>query len=198
MNGELLRNYLIYTKDVDSITKAFYSISYQLKLWREKGYYIPDISSDTIIGTSDGFAFTKAIKNSGDNSYYDDNMKSLAKVFLGAYLSIDGGFVDYSSFSDGYIKNNFALIGSLLPRNNYIYDYLKSLLENDYYCYYTDFVNKKIIDDKSNNENILKLVNDYNRLYPDNNFQSGFIEIVFYPVIVVMIFTLIYLIKYFF
>lgn len=96
-------------------------------------YVIDKLDASKISVDENGFYFNKDYIYLSNDSYLKrDNIKRLAKMTLGAYLTSHNRFEDYSEVDDEYFKIYFNDI------NNFIY---KDLNEDSYY--YDLFINNR-------------------------------------------------------
>ena len=198
---ETLRQYLTYNKDADVIENVFINLDRQLKYLHQNGYCVSELNSDTIVfepGTyssnqNEGtFMFASIAKSNNDNIDFAHNILDLSKLAIGAYISTENGFCDYSKLSTDYIRKYFDEIAVYLPNG----EYFKDVVVDNNFDYYNDYLQKSSGNSRNNSMQKAK-VNAYGKMYvPEDN--AAFIQIVFYPVIIISIITIIAVFSKFF
>lgn len=198
---ETLRQYLTYHKDFDEINQIFINLDKQMKYLHQKGYCILDLNSDTILLESDkansnidqnSFMFSSIIRSTNRDQDFSNNIVDLTKLAIGAFISVENGFCDYSQLSTNYIKRYFGEIAFYLPNK----EYFANIIVENKMSYYSDYVQAK--SDKNRNNTIQKTkANEYGKMYSGEE-ESAFIQLVFYPVIIISIITIIAVISKFF
>jgi len=198
---ETLRQFLTYNKDVNIVENVFINLDRQLHYLHQNGYYVSELNSDTIVfepgkyssnqdqGT---FMFASIAKSTNSDVDFANNILDLSKLAIGAYISTENGFCDYSRLSTDYIKKYFSEIAMYLPNRDY---FSNVLMDNNFY-YYNDYIQMSSGNSRSNSMQKTK-VNEYGKMYvPEDN--AAFIQIVFYPVIIISIITVIAVFSKFF
>lgn len=191
---ETLRQYLTYHKDFDEINQIFINLDKQMKYLHQKGYCILDLNSDTILLESDKansnidqntFMFSSIIRSTNRDQDFSNNIVDLTKLAIGAFISVENGFCDYSQLSTNYIKRYFGEIAFYLPNK----EYFANIIVDNKMSYYSDYVQAK--SDKNRNNTIQKTkATEYGKMYSGEE-ESAFIQLVFYPVIIISIITII-------
>lgn len=191
---ETLRQYLTYHKDFDEINQIFINLDSQMKYLHQKGYCILDLNSDTILLESDKansnidqntFMFSSIIRSTNRDQDFSNNIVDLTKLAIGAFISVENGFCDYSQLSTNYIKRYFGEIAFYLPNK----EYFANIIVDNKMSYYSDYVQAK--SDKNRNNTIQKTkATEYGKMYSGEE-ESAFIQLVFYPVIIISIITII-------
>lgn len=191
---ETLRQYLTYNKDINLIENVFVNLDRQLKYLHQNGYYVSELNSDTIVFESDKyssnqnqgtFMFTSIAKSNNSNVDFTNNILDLSKLAIGAYISTENGFCDYSRLSTDYIKKYFKEISIYLPNS----EYFSNVLIDNNFDYYNDYIQMSSGNSRSNSMQKTK-VNEYGKMYVSED-NAAFIQIVFYPVIIISIITII-------
>jgi len=191
---ETLRQYLTYNKDVNEINEIFINLDKQLKYLHQNGYCVNELNSDSILleqskySSPDNqslFMFSSITIARNGVKDYSDNVLALTKMAVGAYISSENGFCDYSQLSTDYIKKYFTEISVYLPNSSY---FSKVIMDNDI-SYYSDYIQMTTGNSRSNAIQKRKAT-EYGKMYiPEDN--AAFIQIVFYPVIIISIITVI-------
>lgn len=187
--SETLRQYLTYNKDSDLIDDIFLKLDNQMKYLHGKGYFVSELNSDTILLDESydepAFVFSAISKSSNKEQDFKKNIVDLSKLAIGAFISSENGFCDYTKMSDNYIKRYFNEISYYLPHPNYF----ESVLVEGRAGYYSDYV--RIQGENSKRNSMVKTkTNEYGKLYASNE-EAAFIKIVFYPVVIICIITVI-------
>ena len=187
--SETLRQYLTYNKDSDLIDDIFLKLDNQMKYLHGKGYFVSELNSDTILLDESydepAFVFSAISKSSNKEQDFKKNIVDLSKLAIGAFISSENGFCDYTKMSDNYIKRYFNEISYYLPHPNYF----ESVLVEGRAGYYSDYVRIQGENSKSNSM-VKTKTNEYGKLYASNE-EAAFIKIVFYPVVIICIITVI-------
>lgn len=191
---ETLRQYLTYNKDTSNIEKIFIDLDNQLKYIHSQGFCVSELNSDSIIMEESynssymglpKFSFS-SISRFGDVAKdVSNNITDLSKLAIGAYISVENGFCDYSQLSTNYIKQYFNEILFYLPNASY---FKGVMIDNDI-SYYNDYIQMNSGNSKSDSRQ-KSYTNAYGKMYtPDDD--AAFIQLVFYPVIIISVITVI-------
>lgn len=192
---ESLRQYLTYNKDVDSINNIFISLYDQMKYLHQNGFYISELNSDTIFweeenelknGQQPEFTFTAISRSKNETNDFSKNILDLTKLAVGAFISVENGFCDYTKMSTEYIKRYLSDISYYLPNSDYFENVLQNGNTNEYY---SDFL-KKGQNAGKNNAIVKTKATEYGKMYSSYD-EAAFIRIVFYPVIIISIITVV-------
>ena len=184
-----------YNKDVTEIEQIFVSLDRQLKYLHKNGYCVNELNSDSILLEKNKFSshdnysvfMFASIGKIGDKERdVYDNILSLSKLAIGSFISPETGFCDYSQLSTDYIRKYFEEISLFIPNQNY---FSNVIMKGD--CtYYSDYIKKLSQENGKNNAIQKRKANEYGKMYvPEDN--AAFIQIVFYPVILISIITII-------
>lgn len=191
---ETLRQYLTYNKDPNEVEGIFINLDKQLKYLHSNGYCVNELNSDSILleqskyTSSDNqsvFMFSSISRSNDIEKDYSSNIIDLSKLAIGAYISTENGFCDYSQLSTDYIKKYFGEISSYLPNP----DYFSDIIMRSELSYYSDFIKKESGNSKSNSIQKAK-TNEYGKMYARED-EAAFVQLVFYPVIIISIITVI-------
>jgi len=198
---ETLRQYLSYNKSVDGIEQIFCNLDTQMKYLHKKGYYVKDLNSDTILLEEYGvpsknrpasFSFS-SIERLHDMKNVSDNIVDLSKLMIGAFISVENGFCDYTNLEHNYIKKYFEEMSYYIPNADY---FRNVILNNDTSMYYSDFILENAQRGKSNANHLVKS-NNYGKMYvPDE--EAAFAQIVLYPVLIVTVIAIVAILSRFF
>lgn len=201
-NKETLRQYLTYNKNADEIEQIFYNLDNQLKYLHNKGIYVNELNSDTIFlekNKNDSnnnqavFIFSSLAKSKNIGNDASDNIVKFSKLAIGAFISIDNGFCDYTNLNDNYIKKYFDEMSYYIPNAEYFRDVV---INNDTTLYYSDFINNKKTGGKGNSNQMIKST-AYGKMYVKDD-ESAFVQIVLYPVLIVTIISIVAILSRFF
>ena len=139
------------------------------------------------------FMFSSIAKSSNIDKDITSNIKNLSKLAIGAFISIDNGFCDYTNLDNNYIKKYFDEMSYYIPNS----EYFRSIVtENDVIMYYSDFISQKNSGGKGNAVQKVK-ANSYGKMYV-NDEEAAFVQIVLYPVLIVTVVAIVAIISRFF
>lgn len=191
---ETLRQYLTYNKDIDETNQIFINLYSQLNYLHKNGYFVSELNSDSILledsqyssNSQNVFMFSSIAKSKDKEKEFSNNILDLSKLAIGAFISVENGFCDYSGMSTDYIKKYFREISTYLPNSEY---FSNVIMNNDTSNYYSDYVRIATGNSKGNSIQKTK-ANEYGKMYtPDD--EAAFVQLVFYPVIIISIITVI-------
>ena len=117
---ETLKQYLSYNKDCD-LSDIFYQLSRKMKVIHQNGMYVPVINSEHIVFDND-FSFDNIELSLDFISDKKDNIQSLAKVFIGAFLSLGTEFYDLSQVNNNWLLEHLDEISSTITADSYAKD----------------------------------------------------------------------------
>ena len=201
-NKETLRQYLTYNKETNEIEQIFYNLDNQLKYLHSQGYYVGKLNSDTILletnrnSLQNGqtlFMFSTIAKSKNIDKDISNNIIELSKLAIGAFISRENGFSDYSGLDASYLRKYFDEMAFYIPNSEY---YRNVIIDNDTTMYYSDFVNSKISEGKNNSRQMIKS-NNYGKMYVQDE-EAAFIKIIFYPILIITVITFIAIFSKFF
>ena len=201
-NKETLRQYLTYNRDTSEIEQIFYNLDSQLKYLHSNGFYVKDLNSDTIFLEENKnyshngqpvFMFSAIAKSKKMDEDISNNIKDLSKLAIGAFISINNGFCDYTNLDNNYIKKYFDEMSFYIPNAEYFRDVME---ENGTMMYYSDFVTQKASGGKGNATQMVK-TNSYGKMYV-NDQEAAFVQIVLYPVLIVTVIAIVAIVSRFF
>lgn len=195
---EDFRSYLTYNPDVDTIWNSFYNLDQKMKIIHSKGYYVSELNADTIVCVHKEnqrpyleFTSIGVLKNRDDIL---DNIKNLSVLAISSYLSVGIGFSDYTKGNYNMLKNAFESIveNCDIPDSNY---HKQLIVYDKVLGYFSDNCDDKLHNtSNSRNRTIVKSTPQgglYSNMDYENTYEkAGFIEIVFYPVIMISIITI--------
>lgn len=201
-NKETLRQYLTYNKQINEIAQIFYNLDSQLKYLHSKGYCVGELNSDSILletnknsspNNQSLFIFSSIVRVQNAEQDFSRNIIDLSKLAVGAFISIENGFCDYTNLDSSYIRKYFDEMAIYVPNADY---FRNVIIDNDTTMYYSDFVNPKNSIGKSNSRQMVKS-NNYGKMYvPDE--EAAFVKIVIYPVLIITIIAVIAIFSKFF
>lgn len=203
-NRENLEQYLTYQKSEKNLERIFYMLSILLEEIHKKGYRVEQLNSKTIIFEEEMPVFTTLVKN---NSLKDDeNIETLSKIMIGAFLTLQSGFSDYTKLPISYLRENYQDFEEAIRSQYFNKAYFKNVIINKEYEYYHKFIEKEKNNQtngmSNENQKALQkskvLQNGVGKLYTyeDNNDQmSAFINVIFYPTLL-LVFTIVAVVSY--
>ena len=194
---ETLDQYFSYNNDYSQLSNIFLQLYAKLRVIHENGMYVPNISANNIVYDGN-FSFGSMSLSNNIELNKRENLVSLTKLFLGAYLSLSTGFRDFSSVDIEWFSNNMDGIVSVVDDENFSSEYFSSVLFGGDNVYYDDFLKKKSQDSdlnsRSNKRGYAKVLsNAGSKFYEDqteeieeNPFErkTAYINFIFYPVLV--------------
>ena len=198
MESISLARYLMYENDKSKILEAIYMLDKELKRIHSKNMYVPVMSAETIVYNSDDtFSFKNVYRipfNKEECISY--NILKFTQLSLGVYahLATDGAaFADYTKLDKSFIYQNYPVIREFIPYGKEYYD---TVLVDERYGYYSDYLDKKRLEESSvrGNSNRLVKATAAGRVYSDE--KAAFSEVSFYPLICIM-FVIFAIISYF-
>lgn len=201
-NKETLRQYLTYNKGTSEIEQIFCNLDSQLKYLHSNGYYVSELSSDTILleqnknSSRDNqpvFMFSMISKSRNIETDASNNIIDLSKLAIGAFISIDNGFCDYTKIDSSYIRKYFDEMAIYIPNSEY---FRGVILEGNTLTYYGDFLQQELSGGKGNSVQKVK-ANNYGKMYVNDD-ESAFVQIVLYPVLIVTIIAIVAILSRFF
>jgi len=158
-------------------------------------YYVGKLNSDTILletnknsspNNQPVFIFSTIENSNNPGKDFSNNIVDLSKITLGAYISTENGFCDYSSLDTSYLRKYFDEMASFVPNSEY---FRRVIVDGDITMYYSDFLDIKNSRDKNNSRQMVKS-NNYGKMYTQDD-ESAFVQIVFYPVLIITIIAVI-------
>ena len=201
-NKETLRQYLTYNKETIEIEQIFSNLSQQMKYLHQNGFYVSELNSDTILleqnknssqSNQSIFMFSKIAKSKDIESDVKHNIIDLSKLAVGAFISIENGFCDYTQVDNNYIKRYFDEMAEYVPHSEY---FRAVILDSDTKMYYVDYINQEKSGGKDNSVQKIKASN-YGKMYTYDE-EAAFVQIVLYPVLIVTIIAIVAIISKFF
>ena len=201
-NKETLRQYLTYNKDTNEIEQIFYNLDNQLKYLHRHGVYVSELTSDTILletsktNSKDNqsiFMFSSLAKSNDIDKDAANNIVELSKLAVGAFISVDNGFCDYTNLDNNYIRKYFDEMAYYIPNSEY---FRNVVIDGDTTVYYSDFINSKKSGGKGNSAQMVKST-PYGKMYVNDD-ESAFVQIVLYPVLIVTIISIVAILSRFF
>ena len=190
-----LGEYFSYNDENSNISNVFEELSRQLKIIHSHNMVVPYLNSKTI-SCEDDFRFTGMDEPYNFELQKRENIRSLAKLMLGTYLSAGTGFKDFSSVDDEWFSDNIEDISKSITADNYYSEYFENIFVNGSEDYYSDFVDKKRQDadlNKKSNLNGFKKVlrNAASNLYEEEDEyqvedvkKNASINSIFYPLLI--------------
>ena len=137
---ETLREYFTYNNDCD-ISSIFYILSRKLKIIHENKMVVPVIDANHIL-CDNGFSFDRMQLPNNIEEDKENNVLSLAKLFLGAYISASTGFYDFSHTNDAWFVENMDDIAKVVSSENYFQGYFNQVLLEKKCTYYCDYIDQ--------------------------------------------------------
>ena len=150
MEKESLNQYFIYENDISDLSDIFYTLSKKLKIIHDQEVKVSAINGDSIF-LDDDLSFPNLERMTNYELDTRENNLALAKIILGAYISIPTKYMDYSRVENEWFVNNLDNIRQSISAPNFSYDYFNGLFNgtNEYYCDYIDNMNQsKALNEK--------------------------------------------------
>lgn len=140
---DTLKSYFMYENDTSNISDIFNNLSKQLKIIHSHGMVVPNLSSESIVVDEDYNLSFDNMEYAEDNDFVSQkrrNIVDLAKIILGAYLSLETGFRDFSTVDDEWFAKNVDGINEAIIAEGFEKDYYIELFSgsNEYYSDYLD------------------------------------------------------------
>lgn len=206
---ETLKDYFSYEVDSSNVDDVIESLSRQLKMIHERGAVIQPLSCDSIV-YDNKFYFDSLSKPVDFESEKKENIVTLSKIMIGAYLSIGAGFRDFSNIDSKWFFENIDDICSSVGMSEYNKEYLASIFLSNNSLYYSDFMDnyrqKERLQSSGNVQTYSKVLRTAaSELYQDQSLlppesiseekKNATINIIFYPLLIgaSMVFALILL-----
>ena len=199
---ETLKQYFSYNKDCD-LSGIFYLLSRKMKVIHQNAMYVPVVDANHIVFDND-FSFDNMALSSDFINDRKNNIENLAKIFIGAFLSLGTEFYDLSQVDNNWLINNLDEISSSITADSYPKDYFESVLLNGKDNYYCDYLEKLKNSSELNNSLAYKKVlsNAGSKYYQDQSEidtsaiekKVAFINYLFYPVLILSIFIVCFVI----
>lgn len=181
-------------EELSDIYGLFLELDKKLESLHES-FVVDELDASKIIVTPDEISFNpKYIYPSSDPLLKRDNIKRLAKMTLGAYLTYQSGFRDYSKVDDEYFKINYEDIDPYIYKDVDHDDYYENLfMHNMDNIYHASYIRNQLTGDglagNSPSKARVKVLRndnypetgDYRFDYAPISKKSGFISILFYP-----------------
>lgn len=195
---ETLKDYFSYEMDSSNVDSVFENLSRQMKVIHEHGLVIPTLSCDSI-SFNNNFSFEAMSKPINFEQEKKENIISLSKIMIGAYISIGSGFRDFSSVDSKWFSDNIDDICSSVAMSDYNTEYLSSLFLSNSNEYYSDFLDKyrqrESLNSRGNVQTYSKVLkNAASEFYQDQSIlppesiseekKNASINIIFYPLLV--------------
>lgn len=187
-----INRYLMYENDKSRLLEMIYILDKELKRIHMQGYYVDGLNSGTIIYNEDGtFSFTNIMRNSFDKDInIRRNILDFAKLSLGVYVFASlpqTNFNDYTKLKDEYVYENFKALKEFIPIGS---DYYESVIVDERYTYYSDFVDRLRNTNSATMGNSSSHTKVYStpagKLYSGEDNNSGFSSVAFYFIITIM------------
>lgn len=206
---ETLKDYFSYEVDSSNVDRIIEDLSRQLKMIHERGAVIRPLSCDSIV-YDNKFYFDSLNKPVDFNSEKKENILTLSKIMIGAYMSVGAGFRDLSCVDSKWFAENIEDICSSVGISEYNKEYLMSIFLSNSNLYYCDFLDnhrqKERLQGSGNIQTYTKVLRTAaSELYQDQSLlppesiseekKNASINIIFYPLLVgsIMIFALVIL-----
>ena len=198
-NMETLNQYFTYENDYTNLNSIFINLSRKLKSVHEDNLIVPELTGDTISYDDDSFSFTYIEETDNVSINKRRNIISLAKIILGAYLSLSTGYKDFSSVNDEWFLDNLEDICSTITSDNFDANYFRELFlegKDEYYCdYYDRKKQNESLSEKSNIQGYKKVLKTAaSSLYQEQVFdeeddlnidkKTASVSLMFYPLLV--------------
>jgi hypothetical protein len=195
---ETLNQYFTYENDYSNLNDIFIKISRQLKENHENNMIIPELTSDNIIYDENNISFAGIEETDNIVLGKRRNIISLAKIILGAYLSLSTSYKDFSQVNDEWFLENLEDICSTITSDNFDPDYFREVFFEGKDEYYSDYYDRKkqneSLSDKSNVQGYKKVLKTAaSSLYQEQVFdeeddlsiekKNASVSLLFYPLL---------------
>lgn len=194
---ETLKDYFLCNPECD-LSKIFYKLYGDLEIIHDNGMCVPELDSEHILHNDGKFSFGEMV-SSYNRENIRNNIVSLTKLFLGAFISIPTGFRDFSSVPMEWFLENMPSISGSITDDSFDFLYFDNVLINGQNVYYNSYVdNLKRLDDMGSMSNVRGykkvLSNAASKFYEEQGVEndnsnenearkSAFIYFLFYPVL---------------
>jgi len=195
-NVESLREYLSYANNEQTVVSVFSQLDQQLKLIHQAGYYVPIINSDSIRREGDMFVFNELRPMDDRYQNVSSNVVGLTKLAVGAFVATHGNqFYDYTHLDSSYLKDNFNNIEFIFPVDSGFGDYYrKVLVDEETTEYLSDHISFLQDGTEVSNARTFVKATSAGMALSDRGDDAGFIRIVFYPILIALVLTFIYVV----
>jgi len=193
-NRDSLRNYLTYNRDVSSneMNDIFLDLDNKLMILHQSGYHIRNLNSDNIVQDGEKFSFDSDFILSGiDSRTRNDNITNLAKLNIGAQVSMASGFSDFTALATEALKENWEsvdfMINPLLEGDEYLKTVITKGLEDVYYNEYLVSLRGQLVNDGVGRQQSFRksLSTEAGRaLSKTDEEEAAFIAVAFYPIMI--------------
>ena len=116
-----LKYYLSLHPTEAEIVSTFWQLDKQMKYLHERGYYVPDINSDTILKENNIFVFESIKKNDDRDENISSNILELATLAIDSFIS-----AGFDSIQDVRISDYYQRVVIDGVRNEYLSTSLES------------------------------------------------------------------------
>lgn len=199
---ETLNQYFAYYDDDEysNVNDIFYGVSRELKKVHEQGLYVPNLSGDNIVcGEDNTFSFLNLESAANNGVDQRKNILAVAKMLVGAYLSLSLEYTDYSSMPDDFFAGQIDNICSSISSDKFDGEYVTSLFTDGSSEYYSDYLDRKkqneSLSSGSNVQGYAKvLANAASSLYQEHVFDEedlnvsgqgkASLNVIFYPLLI--------------
>ena len=189
-----LGEYFSYNDENTDISSIFEELSRQLKIIHSHEMVVPNLSSKSI-SCDDDYRFVDIDEPYNFELQKKENIRSLAKLMLGTYLSIGNGFKDFSFVDDEWFSKNITDILKSISTDNFYDDYFESVFVDGNNEYYSDFIDRKRQDEDLNHRSNINgfkkvLRTAASSLYEEEEYQENDIQknasinSIFYPLLI--------------
>lgn len=194
-NKESLRQYFLYNKNIEGqdLLDIFLDLDYKLSVVHNSGYIVDNLNSDNIV-YEEGFNFSSSsLRNIFTDEAKRKNIRDLAKLNIGAQISIQSGFSDFTVIDTSVIVDNFDAISSSLVTATQGDDYLKTvLLKGSDGIYYNDYLFNLRKENQAagvgmSNSLVKVKSTEAGRAMALDDKDAAFVNVVFYPILIVLI-----------
>lgn len=194
-NKESLRQYFLYNKNIEGqdLLDIFLDLDYKLSVVHNSGYIVDNLNSDNIV-YEEGFNFSSSsLRHIFTDEAKRKNIRDLAKLNIGAQISIQSGFSDFTVIDTSVIVDNFDAVSSSLVTATQGDDYLKTvLLKGSDGIYYNDYLVNLRKENQAagvgmSNSLVKVKSTEAGRAMALDDKDAAFVNVVFYPILIVLI-----------
>lgn len=139
---ESLKEKFLYEYNPDILSSMFEMLFEQLKDTHLKNDYIPDLNMGNIVFDK-GVKLDNKIKSDNIEEDKGQNIRALAKIMIGCYLSQGVYFNDLSHIDDSWFEEHLSEIFKCVNYEDFDEEYFRSVLIDKKNYYYSDYLKRK-------------------------------------------------------
>lgn len=141
---ESLKEKFICDFNPDTVADLFEELFNRLHAIHFEGKYIPNLNMDNIVfNDKDDAGFVNIKPMDDPEKYKGENIRALAKIMIGCYLSQGPLFNDLSYTEDSWFVDNLDTIFKCINYPEVDKDYFYFVFKEKKNYYYSDYINRK-------------------------------------------------------